>query len=71
MELDWMTPQQAAEKWSITDRRVQALCANGQIDGAIKLGRGWLIPKGTPKPADSRYKNERKYTKTKQKNDNA
>ena len=56
MELDWMTPQQAAEKWGITDRRIQALCANGQINGAIRLGRGWLIPKSTLKPIDGRTK---------------
>ncbi len=56
MELDWMTPQQAAEQWSITDRRIQELCAKGRIDGAVRLGRGWLIPKSTPKPADGRTK---------------
>ncbi len=56
MELDWMTPQQAAALWGITDRRVQALCAHGQISGAVRLGRGWLIPKSAPKPADGRTK---------------
>ena len=56
MELDWITPQQAAEQWGITDRRVQALCVNGQIEGAVRLGRGWLIPKNTPKPLDGRTK---------------
>jgi len=71
MELDWMTPQQAAEKWGITDRRVQALCANGQIYGAVRLGRGWLIPKSTLKPVDGRYKNVRKTAKNKQENDDA
>ena len=66
MELDWITPQQAAEKWGITDRRVQALCVNGQIDGAVRLGRGWLIPKGTSKPPDGRARNGRKPTKNNQ-----
>jgi len=60
MKMDWMTPQQAAEKWNITDRRVQALCANGQVDGAVRLGRGWLIPKSTPKPKDGRLKDNAK-----------
>lgn len=59
MELDWITPQQAAEQWGITDRRVQALCANGQVEGAVRLGRGWLIPKSTLKPPDGRAKNGR------------
>ena len=63
MKLDWITPQQAAEKWGITDRRVQALCANGQVEGAVKLGRGWLIPIDAPKPKDGRVKNRRIATK--------
>lgn len=65
MELDWITPQQAAERWGITDRRVQALCANGQIKGAVRLGRGWLIPKDTPKPADGRTKAAKRAKKAK------
>jgi len=60
MELDWITPQQAAEKWGLGDRRVQTMCANGEIAGVIKLGRVWLIPKDAPKPADGRAKNGRK-----------
>jgi excisionase family DNA binding protein len=65
MELDWITPQQAAEQWGITDRRVQALCINGRIDGAVRLGRGWLIPKNAPKPIDGRTHNGRKPSKDK------
>lgn len=63
MELDWITPKQAAEKWGISDRRVQALCANGQIEEAVKFGLVWLIPKNTPKPPDGRSRNGRKQTK--------
>ena len=60
MELDWISARQAAEKWGITDRRVQALCKNGQIEGVMRLGRAWLIPKDTAKPTDGRAKNGRK-----------
>jgi len=66
MEIDWMTPNQAAEKWGISGRRVQALCANGQIAGAVKLGLVWLIPKDTQKPPDGRSNNGRKPIKSKQ-----
>ena len=62
MDFNWITPQEAAEQWGVTDRRVQALCANGQVEGAIRLKRGWLIPKGTLKPSDSRRNNGRKPT---------
>jgi len=68
MKLDWITPQQAAEKWGITDRRVQALCAKGQVAGAVRLGRGWLIPESTPKPVDGRKNNGRKTSKDKSEN---
>ena len=60
MELDWISPQQAADKWGVSARRVQALCINGQIEGVQRMGRVWLIPKGTPKPADGRVRNGRK-----------
>jgi predicted nuclease of restriction endonuclease-like (RecB) superfamily len=56
MEFDWITPQEAAEKWGISDRRVQVLCTKGKVEGAIRLKRGWLIPKDTTKPADGRAK---------------
>jgi hypothetical protein len=59
MELDWITPQQASEKWGITVRRVQALCAKGRINNSVKLGRVWLIPKNAPKPIDGRKHNGR------------
>jgi hypothetical protein len=64
-----MTPQQAAEHWGVTSRRVQELCGKGKITGAVRFSRVWLIPKGTPKPVDGRtiaarednYKMQRRY----------
>ena len=66
MELYWIAPKQAAQNWGISGRRVQALCANGQIANVMRLGQAWLIPKGTPKPTDGRARNGRKPTKQKQ-----
>jgi len=68
MDFDWITPKQAAEKWGISDRRVQYLCTNGKIDGVIRLGRTWLIPKDAPKPIDGRTKAARE--EKAKKNDN-
>lgn len=48
--LDYMTVETAAEVWGISKRRVQVLCASGRIDGAIKHGGVWAIPKTTTKP---------------------
>ena len=47
-----MNAKQAAEKWNISDRRVRTLCANGQIDGAYRIGKIRNIPEGTDKPQD-------------------
>jgi hypothetical protein len=35
---------------------VQLLCVKGQIAGAERLGKIWVIPKGTTKPVDGRTK---------------
>jgi hypothetical protein len=51
-----MTPKEASEKWGITERRVQVLCGSGRVDGAVRMGRAWIIPKGTSKPLDGRTK---------------
>lgn len=61
---DFMTIYQAAEKWGITVRRAQVLCVEGRIEGAFRLGRAWIIPRGAEKPADARIKSG-KYIKVK------
>ena len=54
--MEWMTVNETGVQWGITTRRVAALCANGKVIGAQKLGSFWVIPKGTPKPIDGRTK---------------
>ena len=56
MQIEWISPEEAAQQWGVKARQVQALCVAGQVDGAVKWGRVWLIPKGTPKPIDGRTK---------------
>ena len=56
MEKCFMTASQAAERWNISHRRVQKLCAEGRIDGVFKLGETWAIPDDTEKPLDGRTK---------------
>lgn len=55
--MDYMTAKEAAEKWAITPRRVQVLCAQGKISGAFRFGVTWAILKGAVKPKDGRSKN--------------
>jgi len=61
MGLEWISPKQAAEKWGISERRVQALCASGKIKGVTRFTeRTWLIPRDSLKPEDGRRTNGRK-----------
>lgn len=56
MENGYMTAQQAAEKWNISDRRVRVLCREGKISGVVKDGKSYKIPANAEKPADGREK---------------
>lgn len=47
--MDYLTTAEFAEKWMISQRRVTIYC-KGQIDGAVLIGRLWMIPKETKKP---------------------
>ena len=57
--MDYMTLKEASEKWGVTPRGINYLCAAGRISGAIKMATIWLIPKDAQKPADKRYKNSK------------
>lgn len=50
----FITVKDVAEKWNISPRTVQILCAGGKIEGAIKFGREWAIPESAEKPKDKR-----------------
>ena len=54
--MDYMTASQAAEKWCISQRRVQILCSQNRIKGVFKLGDNWAIPENAEKPNDKRRK---------------
>lgn len=54
--MDYMTTKEAASIWGISARRVLQYCNAGRIDGAVKMGNTWLIPKSAEKPADGRFK---------------
>ena len=51
-----LTTKEAAEKWGVTPRQVQLLCAKGRIPGALRFGHAWIIPADAPKPSDGRRK---------------
>ncbi len=53
---EYMTAQEAAEKWNVSLRWVQRLCKEHRIEGVMNINRVWLIPKTSEKPADARCK---------------
>lgn len=61
--MEYLSISQTAEKWDITRRRVQRLCAEGRIPGATKIGSYWAVPADAEKPRDERIKSGR-YIKT-------
>ena len=42
--MDYLSCADAAEKMGITIRRVQQMCKQGGLPGAVKEGRTWMIP---------------------------
>ena len=53
---EMMTTKDAAALWDISERRVNELCKNGRIKGAVKKENRWQIPIDAEKPLDQRLK---------------
>ena len=52
----YLTIRELAERWDLSVRRVQKMCADGDILGAIKFGNAWAIPDSVKRPDDKRIK---------------
>lgn len=52
--INFMTANEAAEKWNISHRRVITLCQENRIPNVGMLGKMWIIPKDAKKPEDGR-----------------
>ncbi|MCD8364606.1 MAG: LuxR C-terminal-related transcriptional regulator [Clostridiales bacterium] len=53
--MDYMSVGDAAKNWKISERYVQRYCAEGRIEGAVKIGRSWAIPADARKPVNVRW----------------
>lgn len=51
---EYITAQEAAEKWNVSLRWVQRLCKENRIKGVLNINRIWLIPQNAKKPIDRR-----------------
>lgn len=52
----YMSVKEAAEKWGLSERRIQVLCATNRIPDVMRVSHVWLIPKTAAKPKDGRFK---------------
>ena len=54
-EMVWtMYHQQRLQRNGMFRRRVAVLCKEGRVEGAVLVGRMWMIPKDAKKPEDPR-----------------
>lgn len=42
--MEYLSISQVAEKWKLSTRRINVLCSEGRIPGAMKIGSYWAIP---------------------------
>lgn len=54
--MEYMTIKEASVKWNISVRRVQTICNEGMVAGAVKFAGVWAIPLDAEKPVDRRVK---------------
>jgi len=52
--MDYISIKEASERWGIDTSRIGVLAREGRIEGAIIVGRNWLIPADAQKPNDLR-----------------
>ena len=62
----YMSITEATHKWGIGKKRINVLCREGRIPGAIMIGPVWAIPSDAEKPVDLRIKSG-KYIKSESK----
>jgi len=55
--MEYLSTEEISEKWGISKRRVQYLCVNNRLPGAVRFGKMWAIPSTLTKPLDARVRN--------------
>jgi len=60
--MKYLTTKEVAIKWHVNDRRVRALCEEGRVDGAFKVGKTWMIAEDASKPYDARKTIKKEYS---------
>lgn len=52
--MEYLTVKEASGKCGVGTRIIAVYCTESRIEGAVKKGNPWLIPKSAEKPADKR-----------------
>ncbi|MEA4814045.1 MAG: DNA-binding protein [Oscillospiraceae bacterium] len=52
--MEFMSVRDTALLWKISERRVQKFCEDGRVEGILRFGHSWMIPKDAKKPVDLR-----------------
>lgn len=47
---NYLSAIEISERWNVTPRRIQILCSQNRIKGAVKQSGVWFIPSGAKKP---------------------
>ena len=54
----YLSVNEMAKKWNISERSVRNYCAQGRVDGAFLTGKTWNIPEDAKKPERSNKRKE-------------
>lgn len=54
--MEYLSIRQTAEKWGLSKRRIQVLCSENRIPGAMKVDSSWVIPADAEKQVDARIR---------------
>ncbi len=55
----YLSVNETARKWDISERSVRNYCAQGRVNGAFLTGKTWNIPEDTKKPERSNKRREK------------
>ena len=58
----YLSVNEIAKKWNVSERSVRNYCAHGRVTGAFFTGKTWNIPENAEKPERSNKKKERLIT---------
>lgn len=54
--MTYLSTAQIAEQWNVSRRLVSKYCEEKRIEGAMLVGKRWMVPDSAKKPIDMRTK---------------